>query len=59
MPTETTEPRIWITVTRTINGHPVNSMREISFGLWREGKFNGRLFDIEVNAMMKEVHYGD
>jgi hypothetical protein len=57
--TETTEPHIFITVSRTISGHSVNSMREISFDLWRAGKFSGHIFDAEINAMMKEVHYGN
>jgi len=34
-------------------------MREISFDLWRASKFSGHIFDAEINAMMKEVHYGN
>lgn len=54
-----TQPRIWITVEREINGHRVNSVRQLDFELWRQGKLSGRIFDVEVNAMMKEVHYGN
>lgn len=55
--TQTTEPEIFITVQRWIEGHQVLTQRKISFELWRQGEIDGRMFDAEVNAMLKEVHY--
>jgi hypothetical protein len=54
----TTEPEIFITVQRWVNGHQVLAQRKVSFEIWRTGKFTDRFFDSEVNAMMKEVHHG-
>lgn len=54
----TTDPRIRIVVDRMVNGVQVQTERHVSFTLWREGNFTGRVFEIEINAMMMKVFYG-
>jgi hypothetical protein len=52
---ETTEPQIFITVQRMINGQRVHTVREVSLLTWMQARYPGGFVESEINAMLKEV----
>lgn len=58
-PTNDDDVRIYIVVERRSKGAAVNrTVRQLDYWLWRQGKLNTAMLDIEVNAMIREVSYG-
>lgn len=53
----TTEPQIFITVQRLINGQPTHTIREFSLLTYLRAKHPGAIVASEINAMLREVHY--
>lgn len=54
---EITEPRIFITVQREIDGHPTCVIKEVSFVVWQQARNPGGIVEIEVNAALRDIGY--
>lgn len=54
---ETTEPRIFITVQRLIDGQPTQVGREISLLTYQTARFPGGILTAEINNMLTEIGY--
>lgn len=55
MSNETTEPRIFITVSRMVNGCQVRSDKEISLLLWERRRPGANMIACEIDAMLQDV----
>lgn len=54
---DTTEPRIFIRVERTLKGKPIGITREISLETWTGARpgLPGRIAEVEIEAILREV----
>lgn len=55
---QTTEPEIFITVKRVVNGQRVQTIRQFSLLTFLNARFPGSAIEVEINAMLKEVGHG-
>lgn len=53
---QSSEPRIFITIERKVEGHPVCAMRELDLHLWLRKHPDG-LVGSEIDAMLREVQF--
>lgn len=53
----TTEPRIFITVERLVQGHCRTARREISLDVWLQRR-STQFLGPEIDAMLREVGHG-